>query len=324
MALSRGSRITYKYEALARYLNGFLRHHLPDRSWSSLMLSYDSPAMPHRDCHNDKASSNILICFGTYTGGGLWLNEQGPDGQPRCRRKTPDGRLREGWIANAYHRPIAFNPRTWHASQRWSGFRIALSAFTTTQDEFDRWTAQVAKYHRAAGHPTNRNLARIVKDAGHVEWKVNVVLNHNCPACESLRPGGTSSGKVPPASTSPMYQAWQAVGVDSGEWVVPNQKRKVKFILFVDVATKLRVVHCLYMCDLLEMRTEKAQDVIQSLSERWLGNYPKPEYLLMDSAKTFISDALHDFASSVNIMIHYIRRRRKVGRMASWRQRSKT
>ena len=102
-----------------------------------------------------------------------------------------------------------------------------------------------------------------------------------------------------------MYRAWQAVGVDSGEWVVPNQKRKVKLILFVDAATKLRVVHPLCMCDLLEMRTEKAQDVIQSFSGRWLGSYPKPEFLLMDSAKTFISDALHDFASSVNIMIHY-------------------
>ena len=256
-------------------------------------------------------------------------------------------------MANAYHRVVTFNPRTWRASQSWSGFRIALSAYTTrlagslsqgdqqqlrildfpvtgrpgfgsqllpaeiarppgdalpagvSQEEFDRWTAQVAKYHRAAGHPTNRNLARIVKDAGHPEWKVAVVLNHSCPACESLRPGGTSSGRVPPASTSPMYKAWQAVGVDSGEWVVPNQKRKVKFILFIDAATKLRVVHPLYMCDLLEMRTEKAQDVIQSFSERWLGSYPKPELLLMDSAKTFISEALHDFASSVNIMVHY-------------------
>ena len=357
-AFSRGafsgiSRRTYKYEALTRYLNGFLRHQLPGHSWSSLMLSFDSPAMPHRDCRNDKASSNILICFGSYTGGGLWLNEPGPAGEPLRRRKTPDGRLREGWVANTYHQAVTFSPRTWHASQSWSGFRIALSAFTTrlagalppgdrqqlrildfplingqpntnhllpaeeitppgaelpegvTQEEVDRWTAQVAKYHRAAGHPANRNLARVVKDAGHADWKVNVVLRHACPACESLKPGGTSSGKVPPASTSPMYQAWQAVGVDSGEWVVPSQKRKVKFILFVDVATKLRVVHPLYMCDLLEMRTEKAQDVIQSLSERWLGNYPKPEYLLMDSAKTFISDALHDFASSVNIMIHY-------------------
>ena len=35
--------------------------------------------------------------------------------------------------------------------------------------------------------PTNKNLARIVKDGGHPDWKVQVALDHKCPGCESLR-----------------------------------------------------------------------------------------------------------------------------------------
>ena len=39
-----------------------------------------------------------------------------------------------------------------------------------------------------------------------------------------------------------MYGAWEAVGVDVGEWIPPKSKVKIKFVLFMDMATKLRVL----------------------------------------------------------------------------------
>ena len=170
----------------------------------------------------------------------------------------------------------------------------------------DQWEAQLAKFHKAAGHPTSRNLARVVKEAGHPEWKVQAALNYKCPTCESLKPGGVSSGQVPPASTTPFYQAWEAISADAGEWVVPGSKMKVKFILFMDLATKLRVVYPVKIYEVLAMQAESAEDVIMGLSERWLSSFPKPKLLVMDAAKTFSSERMHAFLSSVNIIPHFV------------------
>ncbi|CAE7365735.1 GIP [Symbiodinium sp. CCMP2456] len=175
-----------------------------------------------------------------------------------------------------------------------------------SQAERARWEAQIAKFHKAAGHPTNRNLAKIVKDAGHPEWRVQAALQHSCPACQSLKPGGTSSGQIPPASTHSMYGAWEAVGVDSAEWVPPGGKTKVKFLLFMDLATKLRVTKPLYVYDFLEMRSESGDDFIRNFAEGWLGAFPKPKLLVMDAAKSFVSEAVHEFASHVNIQVSYV------------------
>ena len=170
----------------------------------------------------------------------------------------------------------------------------------------DQWEAQLAKFHKAAGHPTSRKLARVVKEAGHPEWKVQAALNYKCPTCESLKPGGVSSGQVPPASTTPFYQAWEAISADAGEWVVPGSKMKVKFILFMDLATKLRVVYPVKIYEVLAMQAESAEDVIMGLSERWLSSFPKPKLLVMDAAKTFSSERMHAFLSSVNIIPHFV------------------
>ncbi|OLP86139.1 hypothetical protein AK812_SmicGene32791 [Symbiodinium microadriaticum] len=168
------------------------------------------------------------------------------------------------------------------------------------------YQAQVSKFHKAAGHPTNRNLARIIKDANHPEWKIQVARDHYCPACASLRPGGTSTGQVPPISTHLPFEAWEAVAVDSGEWIPPGRRVKCKFLLFIDMATKLRAVQPLFEYNFLEMKTESGQDFIKAFSERWLGCYPKPKVVIMDSAKSFVSEAVGEFFSDINVMTHYV------------------
>ena len=107
-------------------------------------------------------------------------------------------------------------------------------------------------------------------------------------------------------STHQQYAAWQAVADDSGEWIPPKSKVKVKFLVFMDVATKLRVIHPLFTYGSVEMRAESGQDLIRSFSERWLGLFPKPKYVLLDSAKSFTSERVHDFFSEINVVTHYV------------------
>ena len=167
---------------------------------------------------------------------------------------------------------------------------------------------KIAKFHKSAGHPSNSNLARILREAGRPEAS-SACEEPSVPCGLSLKPGGTSSGQVPPVTTSELYQAWQAVGVDTSEWVVPGRKTKVKFFLFADMATKLRVIVPLKTYEVMEMQAETTDDVIRAFSEKWLGQYPKPEILILDAAKTFTSEKFHEFASQPTSNYMWWRRR---------------
>ena len=85
-------------------------------------------------------------------------------------------------------------------------------------EEVQGWEAKLAHFHKAAGHPTNSNLVRLLQEAGHPRWRIDKAKEFKRSACEALRPGRLSSGQVPPAATYPLYQAWQAVGLDVSEW----------------------------------------------------------------------------------------------------------
>jgi hypothetical protein len=70
-----------------------------------------------------------------------------------------------------------------------------------SQKDQDVWQARLYHYHRAAGHPTNKNLVHLFRDAGLEPWKLHMAKNFKCEACESIKPGRSSSGNVPPAAT---------------------------------------------------------------------------------------------------------------------------
>ena len=296
------SNQTHQFMDVTVYFNKFLRRHLPQHTWSSLMINFNGRARPHKDCHNVKGTTNILVCFGQYQGGGLWLQGEPPNGQEPRRRQLADGRFQQGYVEPTRHRFVLFDPNQVHAAQQWQGLRIAVSAYssrmlaqsngddlqalrrygfpveasqtpsilsaaeqttstttglrngqvgfssqtpsilaaeqttsTTTgplleadtesspplpegvsPEDVQKWTAQVAKFHRAAGHPSNRNLARIIKDAGHPDWKIEIARQFSCPTCNSLKPGGTSSGK----NTTSEYTCtvWSVGSSSSGFW----------------------------------------------------------------------------------------------------------
>ena len=156
-----------------------------------------------------------------------------------------------------------------------------------SEQEKKQWMARVAHFHKAAGHPTNKNLAKLIKNAGQPAWKSELALEHKCPACEAIRPGEN----IPPASTHSMWSAWQAVGMDTAEWQIPATKNKVKFVLMMDLATKLRVVWPIMEYPNMEMRAETADHITEAFAERWLSVFPKPEMVIVDNGKSFTLEA---------------------------------
>ena len=179
----------------------------------------------------------------------------------------------------------------------------AVGGAEPTEAEKQVWLTKIKKFHAAAGHPGNRNLARMVRDAGRPAWQIRMVMDYKCPHCEALRPGGSSSGRIPPASTKPLPKAWSQVGIDLSEWLPPNCQKKYKFILFMDMATKYKVIDVIKSYPMEQQQVESADDVIKSFALRWLLDKPKPEYVIPDSAKTLTSNKLREYMSDLNIAL---------------------
>jgi chorismate mutase len=168
--------------------------------------------------------------------------------------------------------------------------------------ERERWQAKLNHFHRSSGHCSSRNLARIVKDANLESWKVRAALDFTCPICEGLRPGGSSSGNVPPAATHAQYGPWQALGLDASEWAVPGHNVKVKFLLLIDFATRLRMaVPLMEPYPITALRTESSAQVIEVVAKSWLGTYPKPEIIIPDNGMGFSAKEFADFCRDQNI-----------------------
>ena len=172
-------------------------------------------------------------------------------------------------------------------------------------EEAQRWQVQLHRMHRAAGHPSTRNMIRLVKDAQLEPWKINLTKNFKCPICSEMQPGGVSSKQVPPGSMHPAPQAWEQIGVDVGEWTVRNVDLKVKFILFIDLATRYRVTETLFTYKHGELRVENSDMVIKALTTRWLMDKPRPKYLVADNAKTLTSQKVMEFLADLGIETYF-------------------
>ncbi|OLP88348.1 hypothetical protein AK812_SmicGene30332 [Symbiodinium microadriaticum] len=172
-----------------------------------------------------------------------------------------------------------------------------------TDKEIEEWERKLRRFHSAAGHPSNHQLSRIVKEAGKPKWMVEAAAKFSCPHCEAVRPGGLSSKQIPPLSTRPLPAAWQQVVADVGEWTSVAHKCKLKFVVFVDAATKLRVAEPLFRLGISEMKSETGMELVQAFSRRWLSDKPKPEIFIPDNARSFTSKHFQDFCSSVNVWL---------------------
>ena len=124
---------TDQHPELVRYLNNCLRVRDADTRWSSLNLNCNADMMPRKDVHNLTGSTNLIVGFGNYRGGRVWI-EVGNDGQGGSNAvgndvagKSINGRIVMGRPHDCKHRAIAFPPDRIH----WEGERWTLVAFAS-------------------------------------------------------------------------------------------------------------------------------------------------------------------------------------------------
>ena len=173
--------------------------------------------------------------------------------------------------------------------------------------EIKQWEVKLEKFHKSAGHPTARNMARMLSDAKLPRWKIKMALKHKCPVCEELKPGGSSSKQISPISVRQLPEPFQHIGIDVGDWECPSfgNKFKVKFALMIDIATKYRVVEPLFRAEHGTIKVETAEDMIRTFTTRWLVDKPKPLVVIPDNAKSLTAKKFCDFMADLQIEVNF-------------------
>ena len=143
--------------------------------------------------------------------------------------------------------------------------------------------ALLTRLHKAAGHPSNRALARICRDCGMPKWVVDLALNLRCQACLGTKRGGAM---VVPHSVGTMPQPWQMLGMDVFELIFPQQKRKARYLLAICLVMRLVMVEILWEGPMNESGTDRLVDTFAA-------SWPKPEWILTDPQSSL---AKGDFA----------------------------
>lgn len=151
---------------------------------------------------------------------------------------------------------------------------------TPSGEEMTQWKIQLLKNHRAAGHPNNYNLARIIREAGKPRWQVQAAFELHCDECKAMKQGGESSGKIPPATLRPLPRAWEVVGMDTFEWIPHNSNQKLKVLALIATA-----------------------QLLEAFSKLCLADKPKPTCLVPDNARSMISQQMRTVMSDLNISV---------------------
>ena len=107
-----------------RYINSFARDKFSG-GWTSFVIFRDTATQVHADVHNLPGTSVTTVSFGSFSGGELWIESGGDDGQ--VYRESPDGTN----VVRTKETPFTFDGKIKHATQPWEGERWALSCFTT-------------------------------------------------------------------------------------------------------------------------------------------------------------------------------------------------
>ena len=186
-----------------------------------------------------------------------------------------------------------------------SGDVLAIEGESEEPTAKDRelWRIQLLKYHRAAGHPNNYNLARLVRDAGRPSWQVKEAHELKCEDCRALKLGGESSGQIPPATMRPLPKAWEVVGMDTCDWQPDKAKEKFKLLVLMDLATKFKAAAILMTFGQYEMKVEGTDLLLDAVSKLWLSDKPKPLVIIPDNAKSMVSTRMREVMSEMNIGI---------------------
>ena len=150
------------------------------------------------------------------------------------------------------------------------------------------------RIHRASGHSSFSNLAKMLERRGSPPWAVDLANSLTCSEClEARRPTG-----APTASLDEPASLWEVLGMDVFEWEYRqgDQSRKCKALLMIDRASRYVAVYVLHDYPSEESWEPTTANIKEALVRGWLAHNPAPKWLMTDAALYFTSRDMVEFA----------------------------
>ena len=173
-----------------------------------------------------------------------------------------------------------------------------LYDYEVPPDTRERARIMLHKLHRAAGHPTNRNLAKLCRDRQLPKWIVKEALELKCQACKDTERG---QQLIQHRSLGDRAVPWQMIAMDGFELHFPVQNVKARYIIFGCMAMHYVSVACTWIGSMTSAGTDSGMRVIQAFCDTWLLHRPRPQWILMDSQTSFCQGVFPEFLSTIGI-----------------------
>ena len=125
--------ITRNCSHVAAYLIAFMTARYGEFEASSIAISHNELASPHRD-FNSPGTLNLTFGLGDYKGGELWVSDTRGTVPVPCKgdqTETPE----LGFLVDTRLRPFAFDGRIKHATTKWEGDRWVLTFYVVNHLE---------------------------------------------------------------------------------------------------------------------------------------------------------------------------------------------
>ena len=170
--------------------------------------------------------------------------------------------------------------------------------YEVSPDTRERARIMLHKLHRAAGHPTNRNLAKLCRDRQLPKWIVKEALELKCQACKDTERG---QQLIQHRSLGDRAMPWQMIAMDGFELHFPAKNVKARYIIFACMAMHYVSVACTWIGSMTSAGTDNGMRVIQAFCDTWLLHRPRPQWILMDSQTSFCQGVFPEFLSTIGI-----------------------
>ena len=156
--------------------------------------------------------------------------------------------------------------------------------------------------HRNLGHPSNRLLAKILREAKAPEPVVKQAEDLQCPVCQRFR-------RVAPARPGGVAHATEfgeCLAIDQSYQYNETDGKRSLVTHFLDEANTYHVTVTIREGN---YATEEnvgnidADELLAALKEHWLKHFPRPDRIHCDSEGVFQSGKFHKFCGDRNIRI---------------------
>ena len=148
--------------------------------------------------------------------------------------------------------------------------------------------AALQKLHNNLGHPTARELTRILRHSQASEEAVSRVSHLRCSVCSNQQQAGAAL----PANASITREFNEQIGIDVKNLLGWELTQRVPFLNIVDYATSLQVMVAL-------PKAETGELLVDALRDRWIAWAGPPQRIVLDPSQPNQSEALSDFCNNV-------------------------